>query len=107
MENSEWYALQVRPRFERVVASHLKKQNIECYLPLRRLSRQSRTRSIELPLLPGYVFCCVQNREGGSLWTIPGVLNVLGLTIDRRLRKKQVRDLKGTKEVEDLLDRLN
>ena len=94
MEESEWYALRVRPRFERVVAFYLEKQNIEHYLPLRRVTRQSGVRSIELPSLPGYVFCCVQTRESRSLWTIPGVLNVLGPPIERAIPKKQVRDLK-------------
>jgi transcription antitermination factor NusG len=107
MENSEWYALHVRPRFERVVAVHLKKQNIEYCLPLRRLSRKSSIRSIELPLLPGYVFCCVQIGESRSLWTIPGVLNVLGPAVETAILKKQVRGLKRIKDFEDLLDRLN
>jgi hypothetical protein len=47
LEKSEWYALHVRRRFERVAAFHLKKQNIEHYLPLRRVTRQSSIRSIE------------------------------------------------------------
>ena len=50
LEKSEWYALHVRRRFEHVVPFHLKKQNIEHYLlPLRRVTRQSSIRSIELP----------------------------------------------------------
>ena len=93
MEKSEWYALHVRPRFEPVVASHLKKRNVEHYLPLRRVTRQSSSRALELPLLPGYVFCCVQTRESRSFWTIPGVLNVLGPPAERAIPKKHVRDL--------------
>jgi len=34
----EWYAIHVRPRFDPVVAVHLKKQNVEHNLPLRRVS---------------------------------------------------------------------
>jgi transcription antitermination factor NusG len=94
MENSEWYALQVRPRFERAVVFRLKKETIEHYLPLRRVTRQSRIGSIELPILPGYVFCCVQTRESRWLWTIPGILNVLGPPVGRAIPKEQVRDLK-------------
>jgi transcription antitermination factor NusG len=76
MHNSEWYALYVRPRFERVAAFHLQSRNIEHYLPLRRVTRQSAkgTRSIELPLLPGYVFCKAQAPMRCSLLNIPGVL---------------------------------
>src|SRR5689334_23241813 len=94
MEKSEWYALHVRPFFERVGAFHLKKQNIEHYLPLRRVTRQSSIRSIELPLLPGYLFCCVQTSQSRSLWMIPGVLDVLGVPADRAILSQQVRDLK-------------
>lgn len=94
MEKSEWCALHVRPRFERAVSSHLKKQHIEHYLPLRRVTRQSSTRSIQFPLFPGYVFCWVQARGGRSLWTIPGVLNVLGPPVERAIPEEQIRDLK-------------
>jgi len=78
MHKSEWYALCVRPRFERVAASHLQSRNIEQYLPLRRVTRQldTGTRSIELPLLPGYVFCKPQAWMRYSLLSIPGVLYV-------------------------------
>jgi len=58
------------------------------------VTRQSSAGSIEFPLLPGYVFCCVQTRESRSLWTIPGVLNVLGPPIERAIPEEQVRDLK-------------
>src|SRR5215510_13116158 len=78
MHKSEWYALCVRPRFERVAASHLQSRNIEQYLPLRRITRQlvNGPRSIELPLLPGYVFCKTQAWMRCSLLSIPGVLYV-------------------------------
>ena len=88
MQKSEWYALYVRPRFERVAAVHLQSLNIEHYLPLRRITRQfgSGTRSIELPLLPGYVFCKAHARMRCSLLTIPGVLHIVGEAIpDQRI----------------------
>jgi hypothetical protein len=78
MEKPEWYALYVRARFERVAAVHLRSRNIEHYLPLRRVTHQlaSGTRSIELPVLPGYLFCKTHARMRSSLLTIPGVLGV-------------------------------
>jgi transcription antitermination factor NusG len=80
MERFEWYALHVRPRFEKVVAGCLQEYQIENYLPLRRLTRQSAASmgSIELPLLPGYIFCKVPPSVLRSLITIPGVLDVAG-----------------------------
>jgi transcription antitermination factor NusG len=95
METSEWHAIHVQPRFERVVAFNLNKRIIEHYLPLRRVAPQSSRRSIELPLLPGYVFCYVQARQSRSLWMIPGVLNVLGPPVERAIPSEQVCDLKS------------
>jgi len=80
MERFEWYALHVRPRFEKVVAARLHEYQIENYLPLRRLTRQSAGSmgSIELPLLPGYIFCKAPPSILQFLFTIPGVLDVAG-----------------------------
>ena len=46
-----WYALQVRSRFEKVVATHLKDKGYEEYLPSYTSQRQwsDRTKTIELP----------------------------------------------------------
>jgi len=75
MGNPQWHALQVRPRFERIVALRLHQRAVEPYLPLRRMSRQRvNTHPIELPLFPGYVFCKCDRARVSSLWDIPGVL---------------------------------
>jgi len=75
MGNPQWYALQVRPRFERIVALRLHQRAVEPYLPLQRVGRQkSNVCSIELPLFPEYVFCKCDRARASSLWDIPGVL---------------------------------
>src|SRR5437773_9137609 len=75
MGNSQWYALRVRPRFERIVALRLHQRAVEPYLPLRRMGRQRvNTHPIELPLFPEYVFCKCDRARVSSLWDIPGVL---------------------------------
>ena len=71
----QWYAIQVRPRFESIVALRLHQRAVEPYLPLRRMSRQRvNTHPIELPLFPEYVFCKCDRARVSSLWDIPGVL---------------------------------
>jgi transcription antitermination factor NusG len=90
MSQSEWYALRVRRRFERIVAVRLEQQNIEHYLPLRRIVRQcgaALTRALELPLLPGYVFCKASPEMQRSLLTVPGVLSALrdAPALDRKI----------------------
>jgi transcription antitermination factor NusG len=94
MLTPEWYALHVRPRFERIVAFHLKKQNLEHYVPLRRVTRQSSLCFTELPLLPGYVFCSLPASERRALEMVPGVLNVLGTPADSATLEPTVLDLK-------------
>jgi transcription antitermination factor NusG len=92
MHKCEWYALCVRPRFERVAGFHLQSRNIEQYVPLRRVTRQfvNATRSIELPLLPGYVFCKTQAWMRCSLLSIPGVLYIVpGGISDKKISEIQ------------------
>ena len=78
MEVPRWHAIHVRPRFERIVASHLRAYGMENYLPLRRMTRQSaeKSRTIELPLFPGYVFCKCHASRHGSIEATPGVLGI-------------------------------
>jgi hypothetical protein len=84
---SEWCALYVRPRFERIAAIHLQSRNIEEYLPLRRVTRElpKGTRCIELPLFPGYVFCKIHAWMRPSLLRIPGVLQVASVVSDQKI----------------------
>jgi transcription termination/antitermination protein NusG len=58
----EWYALQVRPRFEKKVEFQLRAKGIETYLPVVRQVRwwSDRRKLIETPLFAGYVFVRLQ-----------------------------------------------
>src|SRR5690348_9075811 len=89
MSHSEWYALRVRRRFERIVTVRLEHQNIESYLPLRGIVRRSagRTYAIELPLFPGYVFCKASLETQRSLLMFPGVMTALrdAPALDRKI----------------------
>src|SRR5438552_18138361 len=81
VSSQQWYALQVRPRFEKVVAAHLKSKGYEEYLPLYTSRRRwsDRVKTIELPLFPGYIFCRfdVQNRL--PVLIVPGVTSIVGI----------------------------
>jgi transcription antitermination factor NusG len=74
-EGALWYALHVRTRFEKVVARNLRGKGYEEFLPIyRRTSRWSdRTKQIELPLFPGYVFCRFNTQDRLPILTVPGV----------------------------------
>jgi transcription antitermination factor NusG len=78
-EQSSWYAIRVRPRWEKVVASALHAKDYEEFVPVyRKRSRWSdRVKEIDLPLFPGYVFCRSDWSGRPPLITTPGVIGIL------------------------------
>jgi transcription antitermination factor NusG len=75
----QWFALRVKPRRERVVASAARHKGFEEFLPLYKcLHRWSdRSKILELPLFPGYVFCRLNEEDRFALLTIPGVMHLV------------------------------
>jgi transcription antitermination factor NusG len=76
-----WYALQLRSRFEKVVAAQLQDKGYEQFLPLYRSRRRwsDRLKELELPLFPGYIFCKFDITKRLPILVIPGVVSVVGL----------------------------
>jgi transcription antitermination factor NusG len=76
----QWFALAVKPRFDKAVAKTLEAKGFPTFLPLYTKQHKYATRSkeFELPLFPGYIFCrfCAPNRL--SILTTPGVTQILG-----------------------------
>ncbi len=81
MDLLPWYALQVRPRFEKVIASTLLNKGYEGFLPLyRHRSRWSdRMKEVQLPLFPGYLFCRFDLNKRLPILVTPGVMHVVGI----------------------------
>jgi transcription antitermination factor NusG len=79
--NGAWYAIQVRPRFEKVVAKHLEYKGYEEYLPLYTSRRRwsDRMKDVELPLFPGYIFCKFDIHNRLPILIVPGVLSIVGI----------------------------
>lgn len=76
-----WFALRVKSRSEKTVATVARRKGFEEFLPLY-LSRRrwsDRFKSIDLPLFPGYVFCRLNPEFRLPLLTIPGVLSFVGI----------------------------
>jgi transcription antitermination factor NusG len=75
-----WFALQVRSRHEKNIATLMHGKGYEPFLPLYKGRRRwsDRFKEMELPLFPGYLFCRfdVQNRL--PVLTTPGVFLVVG-----------------------------
>jgi transcription antitermination factor NusG len=81
MDSFPWYALQVRPRFEKVIAATLLNKGYEGFLPL--YSHQSRwsdrIKEVQLPLFPGYLFCRFDINKRLPILITPGVMHVVGI----------------------------
>lgn len=75
-----WYALWVRSRHEKTVADVLRGKGVESFLPLSRSRRRwsDRVREVELPLIPGYVFCRSDLKNRMPILTTPGVVQIVG-----------------------------
>jgi transcription antitermination factor NusG len=75
-----WRALIVRSRHEKVAAQALRSRGLEEFLPLYLSKRawSDRTKMIDMPLFPGYVFCRFNDTERLRAISAPGVTSVVG-----------------------------
>ncbi|MGA7236025.1 MAG: transcription termination/antitermination NusG family protein [Bryobacteraceae bacterium] len=76
----QWFALVVKPRFDKAVARALEMKGYETLLPLYKKHHKygARSKSSELPLFPGYVCCRFDVHSRLPILTTPGVIHVLG-----------------------------
>jgi transcription antitermination factor NusG len=81
MTESLWYALKVKPRFERSVVAHLRGRGFDPFLPVYTAKHRwsDRIKSIELPLFPGYLFCQFDLNNRLPILTAPGVNFIVGI----------------------------
>jgi transcription antitermination factor NusG len=76
-----WYAIRVKPQFEKIVALRLRGKGYEEFLPMRALRRE-RSGRIEFfarPLFPGYIFCRFDENKRLPILITPGVLYIVTL----------------------------
>ncbi len=76
-DSKQWFALQVRPRFERQVATILRNKGYEEFLPTHE-ERTKKRSFASRPLFPGYLFCRVGSNAHGFVVTTPGVIRIVG-----------------------------
>ena len=77
---SEWFAITVKPRFDKSVARTLESKGFETFVPLYKKHHHyaARSKESELPLFPGYVFCRFNVLSRLPILTTPGVTQILG-----------------------------
>lgn len=61
----KWHVIYTKSRSEKKVADWLIEKNIECYLPIQKRLRQWKDRKkwVDFPLISGYCFVRITNRE--------------------------------------------
>lgn len=76
-----WFALQIKPRHEKMAAWALHNKGYEKFLPLYRSQRRwsDRIKELDVPLFPGYVFCRFDPEDRLPVLTTLGVVAVVGM----------------------------
>ncbi len=76
-----WFAVFTSSHHEKRVLEHLRKRQIESFLPLYPTVRRRANRckvTLELPLFPNYLFVQIGRSERARVLAVPGVLSIVG-----------------------------
>jgi transcription antitermination factor NusG len=79
-QEGQWYALYVRSHSERATEHRLKCKGYRAFSPFYQTLRKrpDRTKQLDLPLFPGYVFCCFNPSKRMPILATPGVVIIVG-----------------------------
>lgn len=74
----QWFAVQVRTRWERSTATLLESKGYQVLLPTYARQRRGEVQEAGAPLFPGYVFCRFDVLKRLPILVTPGVMAVVG-----------------------------
>jgi transcription antitermination factor NusG len=76
-----WFAILVRTGREKTANLLLENSGYECFLPVSKSTRRwsDRTKVIEVPLFPGYLFCRMNPHNRLTVLMTPGVMQIVGV----------------------------
>jgi len=76
-----WFALSARQRREKFVTTILRRKGFETFLPFITTRRRwsDRSKRIDEPLFPGYVFCRFNLQNRLPVLDVPGVVSIIGV----------------------------
>lgn len=79
-EDANWFAVQVRTRWESSAALLLSGKGYETLLPTYKVQKRwsGRVREVNAPLFPGYVFCQFDVHKRLPVLVTPGVIAIVG-----------------------------
>jgi transcription antitermination factor NusG len=82
-DQSSWFAIQTRPRYEKKVTVELQEKGVKTFLPLYSATHQwsDRRRLVYLPIFPGYVFVRIAPLPNArvSVLQTNGVISFVGV----------------------------
>jgi transcription antitermination factor NusG len=75
-----WYAIRVRSNFEKTSSVALADRGVEVFLPTFQVRRRwsDRTKQMECPLFPGYLFSRIDMQNRLPVLTAPGIIQIIG-----------------------------
>ena len=75
-----WYPLQTRYQCEKKVDAALRDRGIESFAPMQLVARRwsDRTKMVDSPLFPGYIFVHLPYAERVKVLSLPNVVDILG-----------------------------
>ncbi len=95
--DKNWYAIFTKPRSEKKVHQRMQDQDIESFLPLVKTVRQwsDRKKTLEVPLIPSYIFVYLPEKDLYRTLPIQGTVNVLKhLGKPARIREVEIENLR-------------
>jgi transcription antitermination factor NusG len=98
----QWFALYVRSHFEKVAERCLRGKGYQAFSPVYQILRKraGRSKKVDLPLFPGYVFCHFDANERLPILTTPGVVTVVGGgNIPEPIEVAEIRSLQMLREL--------
>ena len=99
-----WYALHTCSRHERRVASQLSLRSLEFFLPLYRSMRRwnDRSKLLELPLFPGYIFVHIALKDRLRVLSIGGTVGLVGPGKPKALQDGEIQQIRQLLLVKNL-----
>ena len=92
-----WYAIFTKPRSEKKVFQRMQDNDIETFLPLVKTVRQwsDRKKTLEVPLIPSYIFVYLPEKELYRTLPIQGTVSVLKhLGKPAKIREVEIENLR-------------
>lgn len=78
-KKANWYAIYTKSRFEKKIYASLLRSNFQAFLPLTKEKRvwSDRVKTVDMPLLPSYVFVRLTKCQMPLIYTFPGFVRFI------------------------------